>query len=319
MRGLMQGEADALIEAQLIPTVCEPQQLVWLADAAQKHNLALGSVPIHLEIDSGMSRQGVGLADLTKLLDTLQHLPALRLSGVYTHFASADMLDAEQNQMQRAAFRKAVDHIFAAGVHPQWIHAGNSSTLLAQQHDFDDVLPTKPGAKYLIRPGIALYGYAPQFSGSNCAAAEEARARLQPVLAWKTAIASTRSVSPGTAIGYNATFVAPAPMRLALLPVGYADGLNRKLSSTNSSPGGHVLIHGQQAPIVGRVSMDLTVVDITHIPNAAIGDEVVILGEQGDERAARSARHRRRSCPLGGNQSLRNSLRHRRPRPPRNL
>ncbi len=144
MRGLMQGEADALIEAQLIPTVCEPQQLVWLADAAQKHNLALGSVPIHLEIDSGMSRQGVGLADLMNLLDTLQHLPALRLSGVYTHFASADMLDAEQNQMQRAAFRKAVDQVFAAGVHPQWIHAGNSSTLLAQQHDFDDVLPTTP-------------------------------------------------------------------------------------------------------------------------------------------------------------------------------
>ena len=280
MRGLMQGEADALIEAQLIPTVWEPQQLVWLAEAAQKRDLALGSVPIHLEIDSGMSRQGVGLADLAKLLDTLQHLPALRLSGVYTHFASADMLDAEQNQLQRAAFRNAVDQIFAAGVHPQWIHAGNSSTLLAEQHDFHDVIPTKPGAKTLIRPGIALYGYAPKFSGSNSSAAEEARVRLQPVLSWKTAISSTRSVASGTAVGYNATFVAPTAMRLALLPVGYADGLNRKLSSTHASPGGHVLIHGMPAPIVGRVSMDLTVVDITHIPTAAAGDEVVILGQQ---------------------------------------
>ena len=165
MRGLMHGEADALIDAQLIPTVWEPQQLAWLADAAQKHKLALGTVPIHLEIDSGMSRQGVGLADLATLLDTLQNLPALRLSGVYTHFASADMLDAEQNQLQRAGFRNAVDQIFAAGFHPQWIHAGNSSTLLSEQHRLHDILPTKPGAKNLIRPGIALYGYAPKFSG----------------------------------------------------------------------------------------------------------------------------------------------------------
>jgi alanine racemase len=284
MRGLMHGDAEALIEAQLLPTVCEPQQLVWLSDAAHKHNLAFGSVPIHLEIDSGMSRQGVDLADLAKLLQTLQHLPALRLSGVYTHFASADMLDAEQNQLQRTAFRKAVDQIAAAGFHPQWIHAGNSSTLLAEQSDLQDVFPAKPGVKTLIRPGIALYGYAPKFSGSESAAAEEARAQLQPVLAWKTAIASTRSVPTGTAVGYNATFVAPTAMRLALLPVGYADGLNRKLSSTNSSAGGHVLIHGSAAPIVGRVSMDLAVVDITHIPNAAPGDEVVILGEQHAQR-----------------------------------
>jgi len=284
MRGLMPGEAEALIDAQLIPTVWEPQQLVWLAEAARKRNLALGSVPIHLEIDSGMSRQGIAPADLPKLLDALQNLPALRLSGVYTHFASADMLDAEQNQLQRAAFSNAIDQIFASGFHPQWIHAGNSSTLLAEHHNLGEVIPQEPGAKHLIRPGIALYGYAPKFSGSDSAAAEEARAQLQSVLAWKTAIASTRSVPPGTAIGYNATFIAPTAMHLALLPIGYADGLNRRLSSTNTTAGGHVLIHGIAAPIVGRVSMDLTVVDITHIPHATTGDEVVILGEQQTQR-----------------------------------
>lgn len=280
MRGLMPGEADALIDAQLLPTVWEPQQLRWLANAAQKRELALGSVPVHLEIDTGMSRQGVGLTELPTLLDTLQDRPVLRLAGVYTHFASADMLDAEQNRLQRTAFRQATEQIFAAGLHPQWIHAGNSSTLLAQQHNEESGMPPAPGAQYLIRPGIALYGYAPRFSGAECEAAEEARARLQPVLAWKTAIASTRTVESGTAVGYHATFVAPAAMRLALLPVGYADGLNRKLSGSNSSTGGHVLIHGAAAPIVGRVSMDLTIVDISHVPNAATGDEVVILGQQ---------------------------------------
>jgi alanine racemase len=288
MRGLLRDEADALIDAQLLPTVWEPQQLDRLAEAAQHRDLAMGSVPVHLEIDSGMSRQGVAPEDLPALLNTFQNHPALRLSGVYTHFASADRLDAEQNHLQRTAFRKAVDQIFAAGFHPQWIHAGASSTLLAEQHRLPDILPAKPGVKTLIRPGIALYGYAPEFSGTNSAAAEQARAQLQPVLAWKTEIASTRTIAPGTAIGYNATFFAPTAMRVALLPVGYADGLNRKLSSTNASPGGHMLIHGVPAPIVGRVSMDLTMVDVTHIPNAAAGDEVVIIGEQRGGEKSRS-------------------------------
>lgn len=280
MRGLLHGESDAMIDAQLTPTVWEPEQLSWLTNTAQRRALAVGSVPIHLEIDSGMSRQGVEFARLANLLDTLRSLPVLRLTGVYTHFASADMLDAKQNQLQRTVFRQALKHIFVAGFHPQWIHAGNSSTLLARQSmDLSD-LPHTEGTKYLIRPGIALYGYAPAFSGAERETAEQARARLRPVLTWKTAIVSTRTVEPGTAVGYNATFVAPAKMRLALLPVGYADGLNRKLSSSNSSKGGHVLIHGVPAPIVGRVSMDLTVVDICHVPNAAAGDEVVILGEQ---------------------------------------
>lgn len=284
MRGLLHGESDASIDAQLTPTVWEPEQLGWLADAARRRNLALGSVPIHLEIDSGMSRQGVGLAGLTNLLDTLQSLPVLRLAGVYTHFASADMLDAEQNRLQPTVFRQAVERILAAGLRPQWIHAGNSSTLLARQYPDASGLPQDEGASYMIRPGIALYGYAPAFSGVGSEAAEQARARLQPVLTWKTAIASTRTVKPGAAVGYNATFVAPATMRLALLPVGYADGLNRKLSGSNSSPGGHMLVHGVPAPIVGRVSMDLTVVDVSHIPNATVGDDVVILGEQNGQR-----------------------------------
>ncbi|MHB1959689.1 MAG: alanine racemase [Acidobacteriaceae bacterium] len=284
MRGLMQGEADALIDAQLAPTVWEMEQLVWLADAARKRDLALGSVPIHLEIDTGMTRQGVGLADLAKFLHALQGLPALRLAGVYTHFASADMLDAEQGRLQKSAFRQAVEQIFAAGFHPQWIHAGNSSTLLARRCEDLSGLPQTHDAKFLVRPGIALYGYAPAFSGAQSETAETAGAGLRPVLTWKTAIASTRTVEAGTAVGYNATFVAPTAMRLALLPVGYADGLNRKLSSTNSSSGGHVLIQGVPAPIVGRVSMDLTVVDISQVPNAAAGDEVVILGEQHGQR-----------------------------------
>ena len=131
----------------------------------------------------------------------------------------------------------------------------------------------------MIRPGIALYGYASRFVGEQAATAEAARAALQPVLTWKTAIASLRTVGPGASVGYDATFVATKKMRLALLPVGYADGLNRKLSNR-----GHVLVHGVAAPIVGRISMDLTVVDVSHVPEVMIGAEVVMLGEQSGQR-----------------------------------
>jgi alanine racemase len=131
----------------------------------------------------------------------------------------------------------------------------------------------------MIRPGIALYGYASRFTGEQAATAEAARAILEPVLTWKTEIASLRTVEAGTEIGYNATFVAPNKMRLALLPVGYADGLNRKLSNR-----GHVLVREVAVPIVGRISMDLTVVDVSSVPRAALGDEVILLGEQNGLR-----------------------------------
>jgi len=284
MRGLLAGEAEAVMDARLVPTVWDRTHLNLLANAARQRTLASGSVPLHVEIDTGMSRQGVGLAALPKFLDALRKIPALHVSGVSTHFASAEMLDAEQNRQQRSAFQRALEQIFAAGFRPQWIHAGSSSTILAQQYEALCGLAKTWGARFLLRPGIALYGYAPAFSGANIETAEQARSGLQPVLSWKTAIASTQTVEAGIAIGYDATFVAPASMRLALLPVGYADGLNRKLSGSNASPGGHVLIHGVAAPIVGRVSMDLTVVDVSHIPNAATGDEIVILGEQNGQR-----------------------------------
>lgn len=284
MRGLLAGEAEALIEARLTPTVWNPTHLDLLRKASHQRALSGESLPIHVEIDTGMSRQGVGLAELPTFLDAMLKFPALRMEGVSTHFASAELLDAEQNRQQLSAFQGALDQIYAAGFRPQWIHAGSSSTILARQHEALCELAKARNARFLLRPGIALYGYAPAFSGANIEAAQQARARLQPVLSWKTAIVSTQAVQAGAAVGYDATFIAATRMRLGLLPVGYADGLNRKLSSGNASRGGHVLIHGEPAPIVGRVSMDLTVVDLNNIPNATIGDEVVILGEQNGRR-----------------------------------
>jgi alanine racemase len=286
MRGLLPGEVDGLLDARLTPTVWDREHLDLLAETAGNHALADGSVPVHLEIDSGMSRQGVSYrqGELAVFLDRLRALPALHLEGVYTHFASSEMLDDEQNQRQMMCFQQAVEQIAAAGFRPQWLHAGNSSTLLGRQLlDPLTALAGKMNARLMLRPGIALYGYALPFVRETGMSAEMP-IELQPVLAWKTAIASLRIVEAGARIGYNGTFIAPRRMRLALLNVGYADGLNRKLSSRGLSDGGHVLVRGVQAPIVGRVSMDLTIVDVSNIPDAAIGDEVVILGEQNGQR-----------------------------------
>lgn len=284
MSGLQPGEAAALLDARLVPTVWDLQHLNILADVASQRSLAPGSLPVHLEIDTGMSRQGVSFAakELAAVLDGVRAIPALRLEGVFTHFASPEVLEAEQNPQQMMRFQQAVKQIAAAGFHPQWIHAGNSSTLLGRQQVEPLVALAKNlDANLLLRPGIALYGYALPFVGDHHA---EMPVELEPVLAWKTAITSMRTVEAGTKIGYNGTFVAPAKMQLALLPVGYADGLNRRLSSCQMKDGGHVLVRGMVAPIVGRISMDLTIVDVSNVPGAAVGDEVVILGEQNGQR-----------------------------------
>lgn len=287
MRGLLRGEAETVLDADLAPTVWDVEHMELLAEAARHRKLADGSVPVHLEIDTGMSRQGVSPEgpEWDTVLESLRANPALRLDGVYTHFASPEMLDAEQNQQHLMRFQQAVEQIVAAGFHPHWVHAGNSSTVLGQQMlEPLAALAKRARATLLIRPGIALYGYASRFTGHQAITADKLRAALQPVLSWKTAIASTRSVEAGAKVGYGATFVAPQKMKLALLPVGYADGLNRKLSSRQSESGGHVLVRGVAAPIVGRISMDLTVVDVSNVPNAAAGDEVAILGEQNGQR-----------------------------------
>ena len=133
------------------------------------------------------------------------------------------------------------------------------------------------GARAMVRCGIALYGYCLEIEGDSVQA--KIRAKLKPVMTWKTCVLDVRELGAGETVGYNATFTAPGPMQLALLPVGYADGLRRELSATNERPGGWAMIRGERAAIVGRVSMNLTVVDVTAIGGVKVGDEAVVLGD----------------------------------------
>ncbi|MBB6145744.1 alanine racemase [Silvibacterium bohemicum] len=277
MSGLWEHEAEGAIEHRLTPVVWEPAHLEWLDAATREKQCATQSVAVHLEIDTGMARQGVRLADLPSFLERMQAAKALSLEGVMTHFHSPELLDGEATAAQMARLDAAMEIISARGFRPTVIHAGNSATVLANDGARSiGELAAKYGASAMLRPGLSLYGYPPRVSGEG--ASTEAN-ELQPVLAWKTRVVSLRTIEAGESAGYNATFRAGRPSRLALLPVGYADGMNRLLSNR-----GEVLVRGQRAPIVGRISMDLTIVDVTDIPAVEMGDEVVLIGKQGTEQ-----------------------------------
>jgi alanine racemase len=235
-------------------------------------------MPVHLEIDTGMSRQGVSLDGLAAVLARFGAASPLRIEGVLTHLFAADETDGRATEEQMKRLDAALAQIAAAGLRPEWLSAGASATLLNGQAASLAALARRWGMKAMIRPGLALYGVAPRFEPDEPPAVAAARERLKPVLAWKTRVVGVRSVPAGAVVGYNGTFVATEPMRLALLPVGYADGLDRRLGNRFS-----LLVRGGRAPLVGRVSMDLAVLDVTEIDGVEAGDEVVILGSQGAE------------------------------------
>jgi alanine racemase len=281
--GIWSGEADAVIKHKLTPVVWEPYHLDLLEEAAKGHGMPPQSLPVHLEVDTGMSRQGVrtvhGTDDLVALLHRLDARPHLKLTGVMTHFSSASTLSSTQENPQLAAFRTAVDAILITGHRPEWLHAGNSATIVAgPDREKLIAIASKAGARLMMRPGISLYGYVDRFTcnGEPFTPPQDGQS-FEPVLTWKTRATSLRTIQAGESVGYDGTFTARRETRLALLPAGYADGMNRLLSGR-----GHVLIRGHRAPITGRISMDQTVVDVSEVPGVCVGDEVVLIGSMGN-------------------------------------
>ena len=277
MSGIFQGDAETVVDWGLTPVVWEPWHLDMLEQVGIARSLPSGSIAVHLEIDTGMSRQGVGVAELASLLARFQSASCLRLEGVMTHFSSPETISTIRPNPQLATLQAALGMIAANGLRPQWLHAGNSSTIIAgSDRQALSRMASQAGARLMLRPGLALYGYVDRVTQDGLS--WDGEPGFVPVLTWKTQVTSLRSLRAGDTAGYGNTFVAAGDTRLALLPVGYADGFNRLLSNR-----GYVLIRGQEAPIAGRVSMDQATVDVTAIPDVAIGDEVVLLGSQGSE------------------------------------
>jgi len=277
--GPFPGQGAAAIAHRLTAAVWEIWQIEELEAAARAAGCAAGSVGVHLELDTGMSRQGVGADGLDAILERFGGGSRLRLAGLMTHLYAADESDGAATREQLARLERMVERVSAAGLTPEWLHVGNSAAVLAGEALRElGAMCGRFGLRAMARPGLALYGLAPEFSPDEPAAVTELRGRLRRVLSWKTRVVSVRAIEAGAVVGYNGTFVATEPMRVALLAVGYADGLRRELSNL-----GFVLVGGQRAPIVGRISMDQTVVDVTEIAGVVPGDEVVLLGRQGAE------------------------------------
>jgi len=258
MTGIWKGEEDEVVASNLTPTVWEPWHIEALERAAARRQIVL---PIHLKLDTGMTRLGASKEALPGLCRSLAASQHLRLEGVSTHFAT--VRDLEKARKQEALFHEGLAILEFNHLRPALIHMANSAALVS-----------RPGTwKTMVRPGIVLYGYS-LTAGRAVQAEDIAALPLQPVLSWKTRVIALKDVAAGEAIGYGGTFVTQQQSRIAILPVGYADGFHRLLSNR-----GRVIVRGEYAPVVGCVSMDLTTVDVTYIPGIEPGDEVALIGE----------------------------------------
>jgi len=233
------------------------------ATALARAALALGqTVNVHIKIDSGMGRLGVRaeqVEEVVTLVREMLALPGLRLEGIFTHFAMADTHDLTHAHMQLARFQAVLQALETLGLRPPLVHAASSAPILSL-----------PEARFdMVRPGIALYGLEPS---------DEVRlpAGFRPALSFKTQVAQVKVIPAGEGISYGCTYITKEPTRIAVLPVGYADGFRRGPTNWDT-----VLLHGQEAPILGRVCMDQCMVNISHIPQTRVGDEVVLIGHQG--------------------------------------
>jgi alanine racemase len=261
LTGFWRGEEQEIVRLRLTPTVWETEQIALLEKAAAELKVRH---PVHLKIDTGMGRLGVAPQDLPRICSALRSSQHLVVEGLSTHLASSEVLDAPSVEEQLRSFEEARRFLKNEGIDPPLVHAANTGAVISRRASWNS----------MIRPGIALYGYYLPFeragrevSGSGL------RLAVKPVLTWKTRILSLREVRAHQALGYGGIYVTKAAARIAVLPVGYADGFQRALSSD-----GRVIVREHYAPIVGRISMDLTLVDVTGLAGITVGDEAILLG-----------------------------------------
>ncbi len=244
-----------VVEHHLTPTIID-------ADVAQHLNaIAPYPIPIHVKVDTGMSRYGLFPDEVLPFLDLVAKLPRIWVEGLFSHFATADELDRGPMLEQWRRFQALLSTVEAAGHHIPVRHICNSAALITLPEAHLDA----------VRPGILLYGMHPS---AEC----HAPFTLHPALSLKSMVVRVRTLPAGSAIGYGRTYITKKPMTAALVPIGYGDGYHRLISNR-----GEVLIHGKRVPIRGRVSMDQIVVDVSGLNDVRVGDEVVAIGRQGDE------------------------------------
>jgi alanine racemase len=264
MTGFWTGEEKSLLENKLTPAVTGLETLRWLERAAARRRR--GPVGFHLKVDSGMNRLGVSPEEIPAFARALADSPHLRIDGVFTHFASSDVLTSSQTEDQRLRFADALERLRALRVPTGLMHMANSAAVGARPETWAD----------MVRPGALLYGYHQFYDPPERRAEMETKLPLRPALSLRARIVLMRDVPAGAAVGYNARWTAARPSRLAVISAGYADGLLRAL--TNRS---RAIVRGKFAPLVGTISMDLATADVTGIDGVKSGDVATLYGADG--------------------------------------
>jgi alanine racemase len=251
--------AGAVVQWQLTPSLITPE----FAQALSMEAAVQGQVvPVHVKVDTGMSRYGLFPQEVLPFLQSLQRLKGVKIEGLFTHFATADSLDQTWILQQIQVFDQVRATVQNAGIEVPLYHAANSAaTMRLPQSHYD-----------MVRVGIAMYGL-------NPSAEWEPVFEIHPALTLKSRVSRVRELPVGAGVSYGRTFVTSRPTVAALVPVGYGDGYHRILSNK-----GVVLVRGKRAPVIGRVCMDQFVIDVTDITGVQQDDEVVLVGRQGDER-----------------------------------
>jgi alanine racemase len=250
-------QVRAIAHWQLQPTICTPQQALVFSETLGGLNKNLS---VHLKIDTGMSRLGMPWEEATEFVQLVKRLPYLEIASVYSHLATADSPDFTVMRLQHQRFEEAIARLDSAGITPPRLHLANSAATLAD-----------PTLHYdLVRVGLALYGLYP---------AEHLRSAidLKPVMQVKARVTQVKTIPPGTGVSYGYQFIADRQMRLAVVGIGYADGIPRNLSNKMT-----VLIRGQQVPQVGAITMDQLMLDVSDIPDLQTEEVVTLIGQDGD-------------------------------------
>jgi alanine racemase len=262
LAGFLRYEREALLEYNLTPAAHS------LEDISDLEQLAVAKgkeISYHLKIDSGMGRLGTR-ACADRIVAAIQSASSVRCEGLMTHFASAADYDSLQTEHQAAAFREVRDKLLQAGITPAYLHTSSTNAIAYARRD---------AWHNMVRPGHAIYGYLSPARGE----APQRILHVKPALEWKAKVLVVKDVPEGALVGYGGSFRAPRPMRIGVLAVGYADGLPHRLSNK-----GRILADGKPTQILGTVSMDLTTIDLSHTQALSPGDEVTILGQEGDAK-----------------------------------
>lgn len=261
--GLYMSDPAHLVEYRLTPSVSSTARLDTYAECARR----LGRpIEFHLKVDTGMGRLGLPPERLASFVEHYRDLEGLQLKGFLTHLASAEDLVTSQTDEQAHGFQASLDEMRSLKIDPEWVHVSNSAALLARRGFPEN----------LVRIGALLYGYCLPLVFS---AGQEpvALPSFEPILTFKSRVVYLKDVPGGTPLGYGAAFHTQRPSRIATVPVGYADGLSRALSNR-----GRAIVREHCARIVGNLSMDLTLLDVTEIPGVAVGDGVILIGQSAN-------------------------------------